>query len=342
MAVTVKEIAKATGMSFSTVSNVLNAAEGRSRRFRPETRERIEHAARNMGYRRNAAAQTMANGRFGAVALLQGTNPHLNILPADLVSGIEQVLLEMDCHLLLARLPDEKLTDSGFVPSILQQWVADGLLVNYNAHIPQRMIELIRENQIPAVWLNSQHKEDCIYPDDREAAYRATRHLLELGHQRVAFANYVSGLNETPGHYSQIDRQQGYEQAMREAGLQPRRISGAGEVTETGVLPFTQAWMQSPDHPTAVLTYHDREAYAIAAMAMILGLRLPQYMSVVGFNAVVINYFGQHIDTMLLPEKQMGQIATEMLFKKIDDRSLAIPARAVPCTLERGETMGSV
>ncbi len=341
MAVTLKSVADRAGVSLPSVSHILNPQSKRAGLFALETQQRVRRIARELGYRPNAAARSTATGRFGCIALLQSTFHNRSILPDQLLAGVDSVLGEHEMQLSLARLSDEKLTSSTYVPRILRQLTSDGLLINYNAHIPDRMMELIEQFHFPAVWINSQHSRDCVFPDDQRAGYEATRALLEVGHTRVAFVDYTCGRQSRSRHYSNPARWAGYERAMGEAGLTPRLITGDTEIPYPDRLTFTATWINAEDRPTAVITYTGNEIAAIVATAGRLGLPLPGHLAMIGIHDEPIRHFDLAVTTMLLPEYEIGRKATELLLRKIDDQAFHSTPVAVPLTLIRGDTLSS-
>lgn len=339
MSATLSTIAKRAGVSLPTASHILSPTSRRADLFAPDTRDKVRRIAREMGYRPNAAARTIATGRFGAIAILQSTFHNRSILPDQLVAGIDSVLGRHEMHLILARLSDEKLTSPTYVPRILRQLTCDGLLINYNAHIPHRMMELLEESSIPGVWINSQHDHDCVYPDDEKAGYDATRALLDAGHTRIAFVDYTYGLQSRSRHYSNPARHGGYRRAMAEVGLTPRLITGDTDIPYPDRLSFTAGWIAADDRPTAVVTYSAREIDAIVSTAARMGLTLPAHMAMVGIHDQPIRHFDLTVATMVLPELEIGLAATELLLAKIADRSLHAPPRTVPLTFHPGDTL---
>lgn len=177
--------------------------------------------------------------------------------PSSLVDGIEDALQLGDEHLTIARLPDEQLTDEGFVPKILSRLMADGLLINYQVDIPQRMHALMEAAAVPAVWLNRKLPLNAVHPDDFGDGVSATMHLLSFGHRRIGWIDFNIGPEEVAAHYSNADRRAGYQTAMRRAGLEPRDVGSLG-----GHIPYGQrvaiarAFLCDPGtRPTALVSY---------------------------------------------------------------------------------------
>lgn len=339
MAVTLKRIAEHCGLSPQTVGYILN---GKADLFRPETRDKVLAAARELGYRPNAAAKAMRSGRFGCAALVLSTQPGRSSLFPAFLAGVDDELAKTGMHLAHAPLADERLSDTGFVPKILSQVMADGLLINYNAEIPPALIEAIERHRIPAVWINSQQPHNCVFPDDLGAGRQATEHLLSLGHRRIAYVDYSYGSARPAAHYSSRDRQGGYEQAMHGAGLTPRVIRSPEGLSSGQRLPAILAWLKAADRPSAVVTYSPRDALPILhAATAILRLRVPQDLSLATIEDDVADQSGVALTTVIIPRYDLGSVAVQMLLERIADPQRELTPRALACRLVVGESSGA-
>ncbi len=327
-------------MSPVTVSHVLNPK--RRHRFRKETQERVLEAARELGYRPNAAARAMSTGRFGVVALLLSTDQGRSFLPDELLNGIHDAAAEGGFHLNISKLPDAKLTDEGFVPRILREWMVDGLLINYTDRIPGELIRLVRENQIPSVWINSKMEADCVRPDDFDAAREATKRLLELGHRRIAYADLVHGNAELgEAHYSVSDRQAGYEAALAGAEATGRIVRRERHLCAKEKMPVMCELLTGDERPTAILSYGWVEALTALIAAREVGLRVPEDLSIACIATGHIDDFaGIRLSAVRLPEEQVGSRAGEMLIEKIDRPTTPLPPVALPGRWLDGDTAG--
>ena len=199
----------------------------------------------------------LTSGKFGCVAPLV-SNWHQRVyLTQGLLRGICAQLAEHDMHLTIAQLPDEQLTAEGVVPKILRQWMVDGILIEYIAGIPQRMVDLIHQYSIPSVWINSKQPADCVHPQDFEAGQQATQRLLAFGHRRICFVNFSYPREDDLAdlHYSQADRQAGYEHAMRQAGLVPHVVAPT-DTSHRGDLAIE--CLKQPNRPTGIVAYDQR------------------------------------------------------------------------------------
>ncbi len=346
VSVKTKDIAERAGVSMPTVSHVLGS---RAYKYPQATQDRVFAAAQELGYRPHGSARAMRSGRFGCIALLLSTHPNHSSLFTQFLNGVQDGLAEHDLHLLLAKLPDEKLTDERFVPKVLRELSADGLLINYTHDIPERLMTLIRQNSLPSVWVNSKQEADGVRPDDFTAARTATEQFLALGHKRITYLDYPWS-----DHYSALDRYRGYETAMQAAGCMPCRVESEEVPTPPGTVGRAQseaeqrsvqvwaaqcrALLSAPERPTAVIGYGDIAVEPMLSAAIALGLRVPKDLSLATFDDHVPFNTGLPITTWLVPEYTMGLAAVEMLLRKIEEPTCALPTRALPFEFDAGVT----
>ncbi|MBS3733714.1 MAG: LacI family DNA-binding transcriptional regulator [Phycisphaerae bacterium] len=340
--VTTEDIASHVGVTKMTVSRALHGTGAVS----ATTRQRILAAARELGYRPNAAARIMSRGKFGNIAVVLSAHEGRSYLPERALRGICQALSDRELQLTIAQLPDEKLTDAGFVPRLLREYCCDGMLIDYTDHIPDRMIGLIEKLRQPAIWLNRKQDHDCVYPDDYALGQQATRRLLAAGHRRIAYLDWGAGwkqLNEA--HYSQRDRQAGYAEAMTAAGLTPQLIrrddsdvvSHAGELCET-----VTALLAGDDRPTAFVAYAPHFARRAAAAALLRHLRVPEDLSLVAISGggQLSLDDGRPLSTAAVPERNYGAAGVEAVLEKLEAPGVRLAPRAVgPAAFMEGQTI---
>ncbi len=332
--VTLIDVADKTGVSMMTVSAALRGVG----RMADKTREQVLKEAQNLGYCPNAAARSIRSGRFGCIAILLSIHPDSwRAFKYNLLDGIETVLEQENLHLVVNRLPAQQLTDAGYIPKMLREATADGLLIKYDQNIPAKMIELINKNRIPAIWMNSKQTGDCIYPDEIAAGRIATERLLELGHKKIGYLCY-SGR----GHYNVIDRFKGYKAAMLQAGLPaiwiddqyiqiPRNERGA----------LMRKWLQNPDRPTAIIAPSTCAKILLYTTAAI-GIRIPDDLSVITFSNEPEDDIGIPLDTVITPYYELGLKAAEMLLEKIKDRTKIFTPRILTSKIISGASTASV
>ena len=280
----------------------------------------------------------MRQGRFGCAALVlsrskQQTHSHI---PPGLLDGLDDALAQHDMHLTVSRLTDEELSSDNFLPKVLRESMADGMIVNYTHEIPHAMLDLIHAHHAPAVWLNAKLAEDCVYPDDFEAARTATQQLLNLGHRRITMLHFVSSsvfalpfAEARPRfHYSVADRAAGYASVMIEAGLAPRVTYHDRYVDDHEHMEACRALLRDMDRPTAVLIYTERDLSALMCAAAERGVSIPGDLSVMVFASGDIWAAGKHMSVVRVPIREVGRRAVRMLMEKLEDRDK-------PCARDR-------
>jgi LacI family transcriptional regulator len=326
MSVTIKQIAKRTGLSIPTVGNVLGRSASR---YSAETRRRVLQAAQEMGYRPNSSARAMRSGRIGCAALVLSRSRQLSHshIPIGLLDGIDDALAQHNMHLTVSRLTDEQLSRDDFLPKVLREYMADGMIVNYTHEIPPAMLELIRAHHTPAVWLNAKLDSDCVYPDDFSAAETATAQLIGMGHRHIALLHLIaqqpwgSSISFAQAlrrfHYSVGDRAGGYVCAMRAAALSPLIVSHERFIPEADHPATCRALLSGPDRPTAVLVYSDRDLSLLMAAASELGLNIPRDLSVLVFYPTEPWMAGKYVSPVAIPTAEIGRRAVHMLLRKI-------------------------
>ncbi|MEM6550533.1 MAG: LacI family DNA-binding transcriptional regulator [Planctomycetota bacterium] len=334
-----QDLAKIAGVSRLTVQRALDGLSGVSE----DTVTRIRQLAVEHGYRRNTAALATRSGRLGSIDLLvSNLRGGVSRIPEGLLDGVHEALTRHGLRLTLSQLSDERLSDPEYMPNVLKEFMADGVLINYTFDFPPRMLELLRRNQIPAIWLNTELDHDAIYPDDREAGRLATQHMIDQGHRKIGFIKLTKG-----GHYSEVRRIEGYRYAMQQAGLEPRPanlnarqihlIEEAG-YTDDERLPLMLDFLEDNRDLTAVVAYSALCARVLHCGTLKLGLKIPEDLSVITVDDRVVVEPGLVLDTVTLGWQAIGSLAIEMLLKKIDSPRRRIPSRAMPVHLRRGGT----
>lgn len=344
MSVTLREIARVTGLSVPTVGNVLGNSP---HRHSAATREIVLKAARELGYQPNASARAMQSGRFGCIALILSrsrTRTH-SYLPVGFLEGIEDELSLRDMHLSVSRLGDVEFHSPNFVPKVLRQATADGIIVHYTHELPQAMQDLLKQSKSPVVGTNAKLESHCVYLDDFGGSFEATRRLIEMGHRRVAFLVFLSAVSSKgessserlmQAHYSVSDRLKGYCCAMKNAGLSPMVVEEAMMVGHSEFPGVATRLLSGAEPPSAVIGYSDRETIPLLHAALSLGLSVPRDLSIVHFGADHGWFLGQVINVIKLPVEQMGREAVRMVLEILDSQGAECGARALRYGVESG------
>lgn len=336
--VTAAGIAAHLGVAKSTVTHVLS---GRATQLRisEATQARVLEAAKEMGYRPNLSARAMSTGRFGSAALIQPLNGLY--LPHWLLLGLADELQKNDMSLTVSQAPDAALSDTGYLPKVVRELAADGLLINMLGEIPASFLGTLQALNTPAIWINNKQKFDAVHPDDVRAGRMATEHLLHLGHKKIAFL--VGGALEG-GHYSVADRRRGYEKTMQAAGLEPKLAALPAmpatweEFRADGRIEAACRFLQQPKRPTAIVAYGLHVALPMLQAAAQVGLRVPQDLSLVMFAEEPNGHIGRPVTTVCSNIGDVAREAVQMLVRKIEQPAETLKAQTVPPWLFEGDT----
>jgi DNA-binding LacI/PurR family transcriptional regulator len=326
------DIAGAAGLSQMTVSNVLRGRGGAS----VDTQRRVLRIAKQLGYRPNLAARATATGRFNCVSMLFSTEDRRSAASRQLLSGVTDVLSSAGVHLAVSVAADSKLSDEAFVPQILESSMSDGLLINYTDHIPAGMREIIERHRIPSIWINSRQVARCVRPDDYDAAYRLTRHMLSRGHRRIAYVDLVNVYGFAEPHYSAADRQAGYAAALADAGLAPRLVVRRALTESTEQM---CVGLLSDDPPSAVITYGPTELLPLTYAAAVTGRRLVDQLSFATFAGSRITVLDRDVTVALAPDEQVGRHAAQAILKEIETPGSSSDPIVVPFSFNEGQTV---
>ena len=346
-AATMQDIADRVGVHRTTVSNVLNGRLASTRRDAAERAAEIRRVAEELNYRPSLAARAIRTGRTGFIGMIHSRQMQCSNHAPEFNAGLDDAL--HDRGLCLVR----DIIDDGLVrgdcgvapPRIVREDAVDGLLVNYAYGTPPAVRDVLDRCGVPAIWINRRRDANCVRPDDEGAARVATRYLLEHGHTRIAMLtldNSMQLLSEKEVHYSLTDRWSGYHDVMQEAGLAPR-----AEVLDPPVRLTYQpgrvprdciAFLERPGRPTAVLCDRVRGRVLLAA-AWKLGIRVPEELSIIGFEDTAQIDADLACDRVLVPHRPMGRAAVHELVQLIDDPAAQRPPVVLPFEFHR---VGSV
>ena len=341
MTVTLQDIADSTGVTAATVSYVLN---GRVDQVGEETQAKVLKTAQRLGYQPNAGARSMRSGKFGSVALVLSRDSTLSWMPKPFMLALDDELGAHNIHLIMAHLPDDRLSSDRVVPKLLREWMVDGALIDYTDHVPKRLAAMVDEHQLPVVWINLKRERDAVYPDDHGAAANLTRRLLDLGHRRIAYLDFAHHWQpEQEAHYSMRDRIAGYREAMQAGGCAPEVLLAREQPKPFDMWGAADHMLARSDRPTAVLTYGDMEMTPIVRAAQLRGLRVPEDLSLAMFGETPNTYpgiLGVSIATALVPCQAVAAKSVAMLLRKIKKPAERVPSESVPFGLDEGRSLG--
>ncbi len=333
--VTQKDVAEGVGVNQKTVSMAFRSPD----RLAPPTLERILHKARELGYRPNPGARAIRTGRFDNVMLVCSDHERHSNVPTEVLFGIHDHLRQQGVSLTLGRLSDRELSDAMPVPGALFDHGADGVIINIDVMLPQRLVDILSRFQIPGVWLNTKQPQNCIHPDDFRAGRDATRQLLDLGHRHIVYIDFFKSVRDEVRHYSKDDRLSGYESAMQAAGLQPHYILPDHCLANSASTEYIAGQLEHMPEVTAAVTYSGDEAAGVMrAVEIHLDGRIPESFSVMTFAGQSAPFCGLKLSGMIAPEHELGARAAALLLQLIRQPETPLPTEVLPFRLEPGET----
>jgi len=300
----IKDIAQLANVSHSTVSRALRS----SRLISEATAGRIRRIAVEAGYAPSAAARSLVTRRSDAIGVVV-TNI-ADPFVAGVVSGIEEVATEKGYSVFLANSHADPEREVRVAQSLEERRV-DGIIVT-SSRVGAMYVPLLSRMRVPIVLLNNQHPSEFVHSvmiANEEAAFEATRHLVVLGHRRIAY------LGDRYGHQSETERFSGYRRALEQAGLSLEpELAAQGDGKLEGAGPAAARLLALPRPPTAVFCYNDLSALGAMREAFARDLRVPSDLSIVGFDDLYISrYLNPPLTTVRQPMHEMGRMAMETL-----------------------------
>ncbi|MBC7319812.1 LacI family DNA-binding transcriptional regulator [bacterium] len=302
----IQDVAKLAGVSPSTVSRALNGFPGISER----TRQRVIEAAKKLNYKPNYRGQILTTRSTKNIGLLitDITNPFF----PELVRGAEETASEYGYTILLGNTSESIEKETNYL-DFFSRGPVDGVIISAS-RIPNEHIINLAEEGLPIVVINRilEHpKISYVSTDMEKGGYLATKHLIELGHTRIAFIN-------GPSHSEAAERRfLGYKKALAEFKIRynSNLVSFNVPVAESGHKE-TIRLLHTKNPPTAIFTYNDLMAFGVMKAVKDLGIRIPDDLSVVGFDDIFFSSFTDPpLTTIRQPKEELGKKAVELLLK---------------------------
>jgi DNA-binding LacI/PurR family transcriptional regulator len=320
--VTIRDVAALAGVSHQTVSRVINGYE----RVNPETRQRVEEAIEQLGYRPNAVARSMANGRTRMLACF---SPNLTDFTfASLIEGAEQYCRQNGYFLLSATAPDEE-TFACLVEELLRARRVDGLMV-FNPYSDQRHALVPRDIPLVYAGIHTPTDEaDTVSLDDREGGRIAAYHLVNLGHRRIA------GITGPLIEDCTRERLAGFQEVLLEAGVAAEdRLTREGDWSVESGYRLMSDILASGAQFDALFAQNDRMAIGAIHALREAGMKVPGDVSVIGFDDVPLAaYQDPPLTTVRQELLEIGREAALLLIQRIERPDQPRQHRLLPARL---------
>ena len=307
---TIHDIAREAGVSVATVSRVLNARD----HVAPATRELVTRIVREHGYVANRSARSLQFGRTGLVGLLVPlVHPHYF---ATIVAGASEALLEHDLRAVLSP-TEHKHEREVTLLDRLMHGMADGALVVLPEESSEELERLLDSNYRfvvidPRLPLDA--RIPAVSAANTSGADQASRHLLGLGHRRIAA---ITGPRQW---LATEERRRGYHAALASAGILPDlSLEIEADFEIAGGMRAASELLGRPDPPTAIFAFNDNLAIGTIKAARAHGLRVPEDISVVGFDdSELASLITPELTTVRQPLAEMGRTAVNLLRRLLD------------------------
>ncbi|NKQ35969.1 MAG: LacI family transcriptional regulator [Chloroflexi bacterium] len=311
MAITIRDVAKRAGVGVGTVSRVLNGSPLVSQR----TRAKVQTAIEELDYTPSSIARRLSLGRTMTIGVIA---PFF-IRPSyvERLRGVDTVLAESEYDFIIYNVETVARRDACF-RDILRQERVDGLLI-ITLPPTDEEVDRLKQANIPTVLVDGAHPQiSHVMIDDVAGGYQATRHLLDLGHRKIGYISDL--LQESPFGFRPVaDRYQGYRNALADAGIEFRpEYHRQGELSRREASRLAQELLTLPDPPTAIFAYSDTQAFGVLRAAQNLGLKVPEELSVIGYDDIEISEF-LHLTTICQHLLESGQRGAELLLAEIAD-----------------------
>jgi LacI family transcriptional regulator len=317
MGVTIKDVARESGVNISTVSRALNNGYG----VNDKTRERVISVAGRLNYRPNRVARGLVTGRSHSLALVVSDirNPFF----AELARGAEDAARAANCDLVLCNSDLDADKQMQYVRSLLEKCV-DGILMNSVAVLSRAQQEQLAESGVPIVLLNhsaSDHPAfSTVCADNQAGGALAAKYLLELGHRKIA---HLTGPRQ---HGNLSDRAAGFMRTLQSAKNPVQPVVMHGDYNFSGGAELAARLLDKHPGITAIFAANDVMAFGVVRTVLQRGLRIPEDLSLIGFDNIEFSsVIYPPLTTVHQPKYEMGQAAVEILLRLARDKGRQMP-----------------
>jgi LacI family transcriptional regulator len=306
--VTIIDVAEEAGVSYSTVSRVVN----NKTYVKPETRTRVLQAMTRLGYQANLHARSLAGGRSNVIGLLvvDLTTQYVG----EIIRGIDDVLTANQYELMLYTTHRRKTKESAYV-NMMARGLADGLLIVLPRD-PEAYLTSLRQRDFPYVLIDQFGIDDAdltVTAANYDGGFEATRHLIELGHRRIGI---ITGWMDMVAARHRLD---GYRAALTAFNINyQENLVYEGDFTQSSGFHGTNHLLDLAEPPTAIFASSDLVALGVMDAARGRKLKIPADLSLVGFDDIPMSaVLIPQLTTVRQPLTDMGYCATQMLLALI-------------------------
>lgn len=332
--VTIKDVAAHAGVSYQTVSRVINDKGEVS----PETRARIQAAIEELGYRPDAIARSMVKGRTHTLGCIA---PNLTDYTFACIIESAKAEAQKQGYFLIATSTENESEVSALCDDLLYSRRIDGIMaINPYADGRHRYFEQLVAQGVAVVY-SGDHPRDknisSVWLDNECGGYRAAQHLISLGHKQIAMITGPQNEDCVQG------RMAGFERAFKEAGLRTSTsLILAGDWSASSGLQVFNRLLASGLKFSALFAQNDRMAVGAIRAAREHGLRVPDDLAVVGFDDMPLaSYFDPSLTTVSQDMFEHGRQAARLLVNRVEHPELPVEHIVIKCELVTRRSCGS-
>lgn len=334
--VTMAEVAKLSGVSLSTVSLVLSQKPG----IPHETRHKVLRAAQSLGYQRKAKAsvdkqeqspQIRKVGVFVKSQVDDPIPPTSNVFYSHVLAGIEECCRFHNLLLMLSAVHTDTNSFPIEIPRLLNDQAIDAALL-VGIRINEIFDTALGQSCLPAVLVDApspDSKFDAVVINNHEAGYKVANYLIKQGHHHIAF---VGGFENS--HPSFVGRRQGYLQALCDKGITEHYVIDCSYNDPQAVAGTIRRIRQEMPEVTAMIACNDKVAVELIQAANELGMTIPDDISVIGFdNIVMADRITPPLTTMNIDKVSLGRLGVELLLYRLQFPEAAVIQAVLSTTL---------
>jgi LacI family transcriptional regulator len=328
--VTIKDVAKLAGVSYTTVSHVVNG----TRFVAPETEAKVRAAIDRLGYKPSSIARSLRSGVSKTIGIIScSTMDHYF---HEVVHGAEEAASDSGYGVFLSYTEPEPSAERFFIDDLVRRGV-DGIILD--SVVPDEELASILESlKLPIVLFQRRLpgvKVDTVATDDESGTRAALGHLIELGHERIGFV-YAFAYQSHAG----FERHRVYREIMEgsRAGFRPEYLRD-GDFCMQKSYDETKALLSLADRPTALFYYSDMMAFGGMAACLDSGIDVPGGISLLGYDDIAMSaWMRPRLSTVRQPKRELGKACAERLIARIANPDLPPEHIVLPVELVRRDS----
>lgn len=312
---TMKQVAEKARVSTTTVSHVIN----NTRVVSEDARERVLAVIREMRYIPSAVARSLKNDKTHTLGMIipNNSNPYF----AEVIQGIEDESFKLGYNIILCNSYDDPKKQAAYTRVLMEKRI-DGLILVASGS-DQELNQLLADEDIPKVLVDREVPgvaADFIEADHEQGGYLATRYLIDLGHRAIACVAGPKTLLPSG------DRVQGYWRALQEAGIPFREeFLAHSDFTSQGGYTAFQQLLALKQRPTAIFASNDLMAIGGLCAAQQAGMKIPEQLSVIGYDDIALASFSTPpLTTIAQPKHEIGVLTAQVMVKRIQNAELPL------------------